>query len=187
MTGAVGLALLAYAFGAEVTQLASLPPCLKPTLEFGALLLLCASLFVPPYEAVVAGSDATVYVNFGTRIAATGALEFEDGLVSRLPADARAGLFENRMRFDATGRYARFPGGFLIPDIAEPTVTAGFSPLFPVLTALFHEVASLRGSLFVAPVFATLSIGGGGRRTRRAGARRGADFRRAYRRLRIES
>ena len=47
----------------------------------------------------------------------------------------------------------------LIHDIAEPTVTAGFSPLFPVLTALFHEVASLRGSLFVAPVFATLSIG----------------------------
>ena len=160
VTGAVGLALLAYAFGAEVTQPASRPPRLKPILEFGALLLLCASLFVPPYEAVVAGSDATVYVNFGTRIAATGALEFEDGLVSRLPADARAGLFENRMRFDATGRYARFPGGFLIPDIAEPTVTAGFSPLFPVLTALFHEVASLRGSLFVAPVFATLSIGG---------------------------
>ena len=158
-TGAVGLALLAYAFATAPTSPRSGRRTLKPVLEFGALLLLCALLFVPPYEAVVAGGDATVYVNFGSRIVATGALEFEDELVSRLPADARAGLFENRRPFDATGRYARFPGGFLIPDIVNPTVTAGFSPLFPVLTALFHEVASLRGALFVAPLFATLSIG----------------------------
>lgn len=80
-------------------------------------------------------------------------------MVSRLPVDARAELFENRTPFDATGRYARFPGGFLIPDIVNPSVTAGFSPLFPVLTALFHDVASLRGALLVAPLFATLSIG----------------------------
>ena len=59
---------------------------LKPLLGCGALLLLCAALFVPPYEA--------------------------------------------RTPFDATGRYVRFPGGFLNPDIAQPTVTAGFSPLF---------------------------------------------------------
>ena len=157
--GAVGLALLACAFGAErrSPRTGDCAPRLKPALELGALLLLCAIVFVRPYEAVVAGGDATVYVNFGARIAATGALEFEDGLVSRLPADVRAELFENRMPFDATGRYARFPGGFLIPDIVDPTVTAGFSPLFPVLTALLHEVAAVRGSLFVAPLFATLS------------------------------
>ena len=158
-TGAVGLALLAYAFAAEPGPPRARRGALKPFLELAALMLLCASLFVPPYEAVVAGSDATVYVNFGRRIAVTGKLEFDDELVRRLPADARIALFENRRPFDATGRYARFPGGFLIPDIGDPTVTAGFSPLFPVLTALFHEVASIRGSLFVAPLFATLSIG----------------------------
>ncbi len=157
--GSVGLALLAYAFAAAPPspRAGRRAPTAGP--ELGALLLLSAWVFVPPYEAVVAGSDASVYVNFGSRIAATGALEFEDELVSRLPADARIELFENRRRFDATGRYARFPGGFLIPDIVAPTVTAGFSPLFPVLTALFHEIAGERGLLFVAPLFATLSTG----------------------------
>ena len=55
---------------------------------------------------------------------------------------------------------ARFPGGFLIADIADPTVTAGFSPLFPVLTALGHAVGSPRAALVVAPLFATLSLVG---------------------------
>ena len=54
----------------------------------------------------------------------------------------------------------RFPGGFLIADIADPTVTAGFSPLFPVLTALGHALVSPRAALVVAPLFATLSLVG---------------------------
>ncbi len=159
--GAVGLALLAYAFCTAPVRLRARAGRRAPAagLELGALLLLSAWVFFPPYEAVVAGTDASVYVNFASRIAATGALEFEDELVSRLPAVPRAALFENRWPFDATGRHARFPGGFLIPDIVDPTVTAGFSPLFPVLTALFHEVSSVRGSLFVSPLFATLSTG----------------------------
>ena len=61
---------------------------------------------------------------------------------------------------DATGQFVRFPGGFLIADIADPTVTAGFSPLFPVLTALGHAVGSPRAALVVAPLFATLSLVG---------------------------
>ena len=115
---------------------------------------------MPPYETALAGGDATVYLNFGRQIAHHGALEFEDALLSSLSTDTRAELFLNRVPADVTGRFARFPGGFLIPDIATPTVTAGFSPLFPVLTALFYELFSLRGAFFVAPVFATLSRGG---------------------------
>ena len=57
-------------------------------LEWGALLLLCAALFFRPYEAVVAGSDASVYVSFGRKIAEAGALVFEDKLVRGLPAEA---------------------------------------------------------------------------------------------------
>ena len=52
----------------------------------------------------------------------------------------------------------RFPGGFLIADINDPTVTAGFSPLFPVLTALGHALVSPQAALVVAPLFATLSL-----------------------------
>ena len=132
---------------------------LRPTLEFGAVLLLGATLSCPPHEAIVAAGDASVYMSFGRQIAETGRLEFEDDLVSRLPNDVRTELFTNRIRSDATGRFARFPGGLQIPDIDAPTVTAGFSPLFPVLIALFHEVGSLRAAFYVAPLFAVLSIG----------------------------
>ena len=128
-------------------------------LEWGALLLLCAALFFRPYEAVVAGSDASVYVSFGRKIAEAGALVFEDELVRGLPAESRAELFENRdRRFRRAGRLHRFPGGFQILSVTDATVSTGFSPLFPVLTGLFHQVGSVRGSLYVAPVFATLSV-----------------------------
>ena len=128
---------------------------------FGLLLLAGAVLYLPPYEAVISGGDGSVYISFGRKIAETGRLEFEDDLVSRLPNGVRRGIFENPSP-DAgvSGRHPRFPGGLRIPDIGEPSVTAGFSPLFPVLTALFHEVGSIQGALFVAPFFAVLSLGG---------------------------
>ena len=121
-------------------------------------ILLCAALFLPPYETAVAGGDATVYLNFGRQIANHGALEFEDALLRPLSPADRAALFLNRVPLDTTGPFARFPGGFLIPDITDPTVTAGFSPLFPVLTALGHALAGPQGALVVAPLFATLSL-----------------------------
>ena len=127
---------------------------------FGAATLLAAVLFVPPYETVLLGSDATLYLNVGRKIAETGSFRFEDALVRDLPAAVRADLFRNRTPDDATGRHVRFPGGLLIPDIESPTVTAGFSPLFPVLTAVGHAAASLPGALVVAPIFAVLGIGG---------------------------
>ena len=126
---------------------------------FGAVTLLAGSLFLPPYETVVNGGDATIYVNFSRKIAETGGLVFHDPLLRELPVEAREYLFLNRLPLDMTGRYARFPGGFLIADIAEPQVTAGFSPLFPVVAALFHGVHP-RGTFFVAPLFGVLSIGG---------------------------
>ena len=158
--GAFGLGLLVYAFRTGPAGPATVVVGLKPALAAGVGILLCGALFVPPYEVAVAGGDATVYLNFGRQVAHHGALEFEDALLSSLSTDTRAELFLNRVPADVTGRFARFPGGFVIPDIAAPTVTAGFSPLFPVLTALVYELFSLRGALFVAPVFATLSLVG---------------------------
>ena len=160
-TGALGLGLLVYAVRpGPAARSAGGGGGLKAALGGGVGILLCGALFLPPYETALAGGDATVYLNFGRQIAHHGALEFEDALLSSLSTDTRAELFLNRVPADVTGRFARFPGGFLIPDIATPTVTAGFSPLFPVLTALFYELFSLRGAFFVAPVFATLSLVG---------------------------
>lgn len=128
---------------------------------FCAVTLLAGFLFLPPYETAVNGGDATVYLNLSRKIADTGALVFDDPLLRELPVAAREELFLNRQPGDfGYGRYARFPGGFAIPEIAEPAVTSGFSPLFPVLAALFQQVSSPRGALFVAPLFGVLSVGG---------------------------
>ena len=127
---------------------------------FCAVTLLGVVLYFPAYDSFVFGDDASVYLSFGRKIAETGRLVFDDPLLRELPADAREDLFLNRQPRDMTGRYARFPGGFLIADIAEPDVTAGFSPLFPVLTALFYEAVPARGAPAVTPLFAVLSLGG---------------------------
>ena len=131
---------------------------LKPALAAAAGILLCAALFLPPYHTEMAAGDATVYLNFSRQIVRHGALEFEDPLLRQMSRASRAELFRNRVPGDRTGRFARFPGGFLIADITDPTVTAGFSPLFPVLTALGHAFVSPQGALVVAPLFATLSL-----------------------------
>ena len=156
--GAFGLTLLVYAFRASPATPTAAAGWRTPALAATAGILLCAALFLPPYETAVAGGDATVYLNFGRQIANHGALEFEDALLRPLSIASRAELFLNRMPVDTTGPFARFPGGFQIPDIADPTVTAGFSPLFPVLTALGHALVSPQGALVVAPLFATLSL-----------------------------
>lgn len=130
-------------------------------LAFGAVTLAAGFLFFPPYETVVSGGDATVYLSLGRKIAETGALVFDDPLLRELPVEAREYLFLNRQPGDfGLGRYARFPGGFTIADIGESQVSAGFSPLYPVLTALLHQAYPPRGALFVAPLFAVLSVGG---------------------------
>ena len=158
--GAFGLSLLVYAFRASPATPTAAAGWRTPALGATAGILLCAALFLPPYETAVAGGDATVYLNFGRQIAHHGALEFEDALLRPLSIASRAELFLNRAPLDTTGQFARFPGGFLIADIADPTVTAGFSPLFPVLTALGHALGSPRAALVVAPLFATLSLVG---------------------------
>ena len=122
------------------------------------LCALCALLLLTPYETAVSAGDASVYLNFGRQIAREGALEFEDPLLRPLSPADRAALFRNQVPLDRTGPFARFPGGFQIPDIAEPTVTAGFSPLFPVLTALGHALGPPKLALLVAPIFAILSL-----------------------------
>lgn len=129
-------------------------------LAFGAVTVLAGFLFLPPYETVVAEGDATVYLNLSREIARTGGLVFDDPLLREMPVEAREYLFLNRQPTDyGYGRYARFPGGFTIDDIEEPAVSSGFSPLFPVLAALFQQVSPSRGALFVAPLFAVLGVG----------------------------
>ena len=133
---------------------------LRGVAAFGAVSVLGAALYFPAYDSFVFGDDASVYLSFGRKIAETGQLVFDDPLLQEIPAEAREDLFLNRQPRDMTGRYARFPGGFLIADIDSPDVTAGFSPLFPVLTALSHAALPGGGAPPVTPLFGVLSLGG---------------------------
>ena len=163
VSAAGAAALAAYARFARRSRPGPPPPAAGPAglVAFCAVAVGAGFLFLPPYEAAVDGGDATVYLNLSRKIAETGALVFDDPLLRDLPVAAREELFLNRQPGDSGyGRYARFPGGFTIPEIAEPEVTSGFSPLFPVLAALFQQVSPPRGALFVAPLFGVLSVGG---------------------------
>ena len=95
--GAFGLSLLVYAFRDGPAGPAATAGGRKPALAATAGILLCAALFLPPYETAVAGGDATVYLNFGRQIAHHGALEFEDALLRPLSPASRAELFRNRV------------------------------------------------------------------------------------------
>ncbi len=127
-------------------------------LAVAAVLVLCAILFFPPYETFVWASDSSVYLSLGPEIARNGGYVLHDPLLAEVTQPTRSELFQNQAALDATGAFARFPGGFAIPDIEEPTVVAGFSPVFPALLAVVYDVLGLRAMPYVAPVFATLSM-----------------------------
>ena len=67
IVGGIGLSLLVYA----VRMDPAVPTHGRPMSALAATagILLCAALFLPPYETAVAGGDATVYLNFGRQIA----------------------------------------------------------------------------------------------------------------------
>jgi hypothetical protein len=122
------------------------------------VLLIAAAAFLPPFESVLWAGDATVYMAIGRKLAETGTLHFEDSLLAQIPVAARQELFRNPVASDATGAYARFPGGFLIPEVSEPEVAAGFAPLFPALLALAWALFGRAGALHLTPVLALLSV-----------------------------
>ncbi len=100
--GAFGLSLLVYAFRASPATPTAAAGWRTPALAATAGILLCAALFLPPYETAVAGVAATVYLNFGRQIAHHGALAFEDPLLRPLSTASRAELFLNRIPLDTT-------------------------------------------------------------------------------------
>lgn len=131
---------------------------LAATLGFGLVLLVAAVAFLPPFESVLSASDATVYLAFGNKLTETGSLHFEDPFLAEVPIDARRVLFRNLVPGDATGAHARFPGGFMIPEVTQPGVTAGFAPLYPVLLALAWMWIGAGAALYVGPLFALLGV-----------------------------
>lgn len=130
----------------------------RRVVALASILTIAALVLLPPFSSIVWADDATVYLAFGRQIAESGTLQFDDSLLESLPSATRRDLFRNPVPLDATGPYARFPGGFAIPDPDRPLVTAGFAPLYPVLLALGWATAGRDGALLVAPLCALLAV-----------------------------
>lgn len=127
-------------------------------LAAAGVLVFCAAIFFPPYETFLWASDSTVYLNLGAEISQNDGYELRDPLLAEIAPPMRAEIFRNPVALDATGPYVRLPGGFGIPEIEEPTVVAGFSPVFPALLSVVYDSLGLRAMPWVAPVVAILGM-----------------------------
>ena len=162
--GAFGLSLLVYAFRASPATPTAAAGWRTPALAATAGILLCAALFLPPYETAVKGGDATVYLNFGRQIAHHGALEFEDALLRPLSIASRAELFLNRVPLRRGVDGAQFWTGGRIPRRLPDRRTSPTRRSPPAFPRCFRSSppwatpSARRGALVVAPLFATLSL-----------------------------
>jgi hypothetical protein len=122
-----------------------------------ALAAVVANGIVPPYEARLNGSDASVYLGMASHIARTGGLGGEDPLVAAMSVEERQALFLNRFPGDATGQYARFPGGVRLVDPARTAVSFHFYHLWPVWLAFGETTVGSPESLAVLSMFVATS------------------------------
>jgi hypothetical protein len=111
-----------------------------------------------PFDATLYGIDASVYLAIARDIAYTGGIGGIDGLAAEMLPEERAALFENRFANDATGRYARFPGGVQLTDLANSRVSFHFYHLWPVLLAVGLVTLGSPGFLGVLSIFTALSL-----------------------------
>jgi len=134
-------------------------PTLKLTsfdLCLGLLVLVGVILYFHPFEFVLGGGDAGVYVNLGAAWAHQGAFWLEESLLKSIPEEVWPVLF----RADSPGTaisYLRMPG-FYMGDISTGTVIPQFFPLHPLWLSLVYTFLGLEASLFVTPLWAILGV-----------------------------
>jgi hypothetical protein len=128
----------------------------------GFLVVACVALVAfwlgPPYEAKLNSADAPVYLGVAAHLAESGRLAGEDSLVAEMTAEERQVLFANRFGKDATGPYARFPGGVQLLDPARAFVSFHFYHLWPVWLALGLKTMGSPDFLSLLPFFASVSL-----------------------------
>lgn len=123
-----------------------------------AMPIVAALLVWPPSVIEVWAGDATVALNVARQLTVRGSSTFEDPALRGFDGAERSLLFANRTRGDATGPWVRFPGGFAIVEPEADRVAAGFSPLYPALSAALLLVSRPAAVRFVSPLFAALAV-----------------------------
>jgi len=119
------------------------------------MLLIAGVLFFQPFENILGGRDAGVYVNTGINIGRTGSILIRDDFFAKLRLETQEeflwvfpGTEEARIKF-------RFPGFYWVRD--RGLVIPQFLHLYPVWIAIFYSIFGLRGCLFATPFFGWLA------------------------------
>lgn len=105
-------------------------------------------LFFPPFESIIDGSDASVYLSAAAHFLHSGSLFGHDGLLlNPLSSDERAWFFMNF--FEGREEFVRYPGGFIFISGEKNTYFPSFMHVFPMLSALLGLFGGLSGLFFV--------------------------------------
>lgn len=108
--------------------------------------------FGPGYDAMLYGSDATVYYAYGAHIASAGQLWVDDPVLAQLPHAVEATLFPSHgLVWDAAR--SRSPAGLGFFPL-DSRVYSVFSQLPSVLLAFGWSVGGPRGAVWVTPFLA---------------------------------
>jgi hypothetical protein len=118
----------------------------------GALVAVCAFLYLRPHEYVFGGWDPSVYVNTGASIERTGGIVYHDEAFATLPPATQKAFSHRRQGIDQ-----RFPG-LLVADPETGLITPQFHHLYPTWLAAFRAGGSDRAMLYVNPLFGVLSV-----------------------------
>lgn len=113
-------------------------------------------LYFHPFEFVVGGGDAGVYVNLGAAWTGQQAFWLEEPLLTSIPEKVWPALFRAASPGAAVS-YIRLPG-FYGADLSAGTVIPQFLPLHPLWLAMVHALLGLEASLFVTPLWAVLGV-----------------------------
>ena len=109
-------------------------------------------LYFRPFEHILGGRDAGVYINTGVNIANTGELKIHDPLLDSMdPADQRPFY---HIRNGLLQKYSAFP----IDDPAKGTISPYFFHMYPTWIAIFTLLFGIKGSLYVNAAFGILGL-----------------------------
>ncbi len=128
---------------------------------FVSILILTAyamGIVMKPAPTFLRSADRSIYLGAAYNLYHTGSIKYTDGLVLEMSGEERKTLFKNRFPADATGEYARFPGGVHIANEAAGIVSFRFAPLFPSWLALSLIIVGEDGFLRLLSLFSLISF-----------------------------
>ncbi len=128
----------------------------QESVAMAAIFILSVTLFARPFEFILGGADAGVYVSLAANIAKSGAILVQDPLTAGLSDEVWPGFLRSQPPSDETD-FLRFPGFYLSEENPGELIPQ-FFPLHPVWLAIAYAFTGLPGSLMLTPLWAVLGI-----------------------------